>query len=337
MAAPDELPPEQELAEPLMDLTNLTRAVDGSGFVYLNLSCVNKRINPIKCIEAYTHLQKIDLSQNAIKDVAPLKGLQQVLSLNLSTNEIANLKSWEGEGLMPHLRNLNLSNNLLTTLPPLPFPSLVTLNLARNEIATCADWTGHEKLTSLDISENKLTSVAGISNMPALTTLNLAGGLRHGNPTNQLESIEGLAGLEALQELYLARNKFSALQGPWETFPSLRFLSLAENAIEKLVSIAVVGEKPPEHPLTVLRQLPKLRSLEVAGNPFSAPEEVPEGFNLRAEVLVCHWRLESIDGRPVTSEDIDAAKSLNISMQEAERARLKAEKEAAEAAEGEGA
>lgn len=285
-AATEELPPEQELAEPLMDLTNLARTVDGTGFAYLSLSCVNKRINPIKCIETYSHLQKIDLSQNAIKDVAPLKSLQYVLSLNLSSNEIANLKSWEGEGLMPQLRNLDLSNNLLTTLLPLPFPSLCGLNLARNDIATAAEFTGHEKLTSLDLSENKLTSVAGLANMPALTSLNLSGGLRHGNPTNQLESIEGLAGMEALQELNLARNKFVNLQGPWETFPSLRFLSISENAIE--APKAPAGEKPLEHPLNVLRQLPKLRDLEVAGNPFSAPEEPPEGFNLRAEVLICH-------------------------------------------------
>lgn len=330
-AATDELPPEQELAEPLMDLTNLARTVDGTGFAYLALSCVNKRINPIKAIESYTHLQKIDLSQNAIKDVAALKGLQFVLSLNLSSNEIANLKSWEGEGLMPQLRHLDLSNNLLSALVPLPFPALCSLNVAKNEIATCAEWTGHEKLTSLDLSENKLTALAGIANMPSLTSLNLSGGLRQGNPTNQLESIEGLAGLDALQDLNLARNKFSVLEGAWETFPSLRSVNIAQNAIE-----AAATDKPLEHPLNVLRQLPKLRNLEVAGNPFSAPEEPPEGFNIRAEVLVCHWRLESLDGQPVTPDDLEAARLRNISLLEQERVRLKAEADAAAAAEAEG-
>lgn len=333
-AATDELPPEQELAEPLMDLTNLARTVDGTGFAYLSLSCVNKRINPIKCIETYSHLQKIDLSQNAIKDVAPLKNLQFVLSLDLSSNEIVNLKSWEGEGLMPQLRNLDLSNNFLSVLPTIPFPVLSSLNVARNDIATCADFGGHEKLTSLDLSENKLTSVAGIANLPALTSLNLSGGLRKEFPTNQLESIEGLAGMEALEELHLARNKFTNLQAQWETFPSLRFLSISDNAIE--APKAPAGEKPLEHPLNVLRQAPKLRSLEVAGNPFAAPEEPPEGFNLRVEVLVCHWRLESLDGLPVTAEEMEAAKQLNLSMQEQERARLKAEAEKAAEAEAEG-
>lgn len=334
--AAEELPPEQELSEPLMDLTNLARTVDGTGFAYLGLSCVNKRINPIKCIEQYTHLQKIDLSQNAIKDVAPLKGLQTVLSLNLSSNEIANLKSWDGvEGMFPQLRDLNLSNNLLVDLKPLPFPVLTKLNLARNAIATCADFTGHEKITSLDLSENLLTACAGIANMPALISLNVSGGLRKdGSPSNQLQSIEGLAGMEALQELDLARNVFTNLQGAWETFPNLSALNISENAIE--VPVGAAGEKPPDHPLIVLRQLPKLRNLEVAGNPFMAPEEPPEGFNARSEVLICHWRLESLDGQPVTPEDMEAARLLNISKLEQEKARLKAEEEAKAAAETEG-
>merc|ERR1719183_400222 len=284
-------------------------------------------------METYAHVQKIDLSQNAIKDVSPLKNLQFVLSLNLSSNEIPNIKSWDGEGLFPQLRDLDLSGNLLTALVPLAFPALRSVNLARNDIATCAEFTGHEKLTSLDLSENKLTSLAGIANMPALTTLNLSGGIRKENPTNQLESIEGLAGLEALEVLNLARNKFSVLQGAWETFPALRSINVSENLID--APKAPPGEKPLEHPLNVLRQLPKLRDLEVAGNPFTAPEEAPEDFNVRAEVLVCHWRLTSIDGQPVTAEELEAARQLNISMLEQERARLKAEAEAAAAAEAE--
>jgi Leucine-rich repeat (LRR) protein len=319
--------PEQELSEPLMDLTNLARTVDGTSFAYLSLACVNKRINPIKAVESYTHLQKIDLSQNAIKDVAPLKGLNFVLSLNLSSNEIANLKSWiEGEEAatrFPQLRNLDLSGNLISALPPLPFAALRSLKLSCNEITTCAEFTGHEKLTSLDLSDNKLTSLAGIANMPALTSLNVSG--------NQLDSLEGLTGVDALQDLSLARNRFSMLQGPWETFPALHSLNVSENVIE--------APKDPnlqsEHPLNVLRQLPKLRNLQVAGNPCLAPEEPPPDFNARAEVLVCHWRLESLDGEPVTPEELEVARQLNVSMLEQERARLKAEAEAAAAAEGE--
>jgi len=316
--------------------------VDGTGYAYLSLSCVNKRINPIKAIEPYSHLQKIDFSQNAIKDVAPLKGLPFVLSLNLSSNEIITLKSWDAEGQFPQLRDLDLSGNLLTVLVPLTFPQLRTVNLARNQIATTADFTGHEKLTSLDLSENKLVSFAGIANMPALTSLNVSGGInkKTEEPTNQIQSLEGLAGVDALEKLNLARNAFSVLTGAWETFPALISLNLAENLID--VPKAGAGEKPLEHPLCALRQLAKLRDLSVAGNTFAMPEEPAEGEpvgeipNVRPEVIVCHWRLKTIDGQPVTDEELETARLLNISMLEQERARLKAEADAAAAAEAEG-
>lgn len=314
-------PPEQELAEPLMDLTNLGRTVDGVGFAYLSLSCVNKRINPIKSIEGYSHLQKIDLSQNVIKDVAPLKGLQFVLSLNLSSNEISSIRTWE-EGSLPHLMHLDLSNNAITALLPMPFPALRTASFARNDISTCVDFTGHEKLISLDLSENRLTSLAGLANLPAVTELSLAGGLKNGNPTNQLESIEGLAGVEALKELNLARNKFSIVPNAWEGFANLESLDISENSIED------PREKPLEHPLDVLRQLPKLRKLSAQGNPFAEPEEPPEDFNVRAEILRSHWRLENINGTPVSDDDKEAARLLNLKRLEEDRARKKAEEEA---------
>jgi Leucine-rich repeat (LRR) protein len=324
MSGEDAPPPEQDLAEPLMDLTNLGRTVDGSGFAYRALSCVNKRINPIKCIEAYTHLQKIDLSQNAIKDVSPLKGLPFVLTLNLASNEINSIKTWE-EGSFANLTDLVLDDNALTALMPMPFPALRRASFARNDISTCAEFTGHEKLTSLDLSKNKLTSAAGIANMPALLELNLAGGLKNENPTNQLESIEGLAGIEALQKLDLSQNKFSIPPSTWEGLTNLESLDISRNCIERRPD----PEKPPEHPLKVLRQLPKLRTLQVEGNPFTQPEEDdPEDYNMRSEILLCHWRLETLDGLPVSDDDKEAARLLNLKRLEEERARKKAEEEA---------
>lgn len=160
------------------------------------------------------------------------------------------------------------------------------------------------------------------------------------------------------------RNKLSTLQGValGEMFPNLHTLGIADNAISPLPTTP--GEKPPDHALCVLRQLPKLRHLEVARNPATLPpappspeaeagtEEGGEGaeaatppppppppsppvdFNPRPEVIICHWRLESIDGQPVTPEEVEAARQLHLSNLEQERARLKAAADAAAAAEG---
>lgn len=300
---------EEELAEPLMDFSNIGRTVDGAGFAYRSLSCVGKRIGGIKAIQAYSHLHHVDLSKNKIKDVTPLKALQFVLQLNLAENLVPNLKAWESEEApaFPHLVHLDLTGNALTALPPLPFRSLRTASFARNEIATCQAFGGHEKLETLDLSQNAITSLAGITALPAMTRLDVS--------ANQLVDINGLAEVPVLADLSLAKNKLEALEGPWQDLAALESLNLSG------CLLAV------PKPLEVLRQLPKLRNLEVAENPFV---ETLEGA-VRVEVLVCHWRLANIDGEPVTEEELEQAKELNVTRLAEEQARLKA---AAGAADG---
>merc|ERR1711972_127036 len=125
--------------------------------------------------------------------------------------------------------------------------------------------------------------------------------------------------IDAVENLNLARNKFATLVLPAETFGNLKSLDISENFIE--------NPNPVEHPLNMLRHLPKLRTLDVKGNPFTQPEEPPEGFNSRAEILVSHWRLETVDGEAVTDEDREAAKQLNLRLLEEERARKQAAEE----------
>merc|ERR1719265_539740 len=169
-------------------------------------------------MEGYTCLQNVNLSQNAIKDVTPLKGLTFMLSLNLASNEITNIKSlFPEEGGLQQLQMLDLSSNLFTALPALPLPALKRASFAKNEITTCQDFTGHETLVSLDLSDNKLSTVGGIANMPLLTSLNVGG--------NEISELTGLAEVPLLEEFNLARNRFEGpLEGPWQELVQLRSL-----------------------------------------------------------------------------------------------------------------
>jgi len=303
---------EQILSEPLMDLSNLGRAVDGSGFVFRSVVCVGKRIGPIKAIEGYTLMQDVDLSENLIKDVASLKGLQFLLRLNLSSNAIVSLKGWESdEPTFPNLTHLDLRSNQLDKLSPMPFKRLVSVCLAKNEIASIQDFGGHETLESLDLSENKLSSLSGLGSLPALKVLNVS--------SNELLDINGLSEVPVLEDLNLAGNKFQSWEGSWQALAALRSLDLSSNQLES------------EKPLEVLRHLPLLRSLKVAGNPFA--EALPKGTAAaHVTVLGAHWRLESIDGVPVLEEHLETAKGLNVQRILDERAQAKAEAEAAAAA-----
>lgn len=294
------------LTESHLDLSNLGRTVDGSGFAYLAASCVSKHIGLIKAIEGYSHLQVLDFSDNLIKDVAPLKGLGLLVKLHLAKNSIANLKGWESEEpIFTNLIDLDLSDNQLTQLAPLPLQSLASLRLARNEIASI-ELGGHEKLSTLDLSQNKLTSLTGLGALPSLTSLNASG--------NELADLNGINEAPSLEELRVAENRLQSCEGPWAELPSLRLLDISKCLLES------------ETPLEALRQLPLLRNLQVAGNPFA---ETPASAMILA--LVCHWHLEIIDDVKVTEEHLEQAKEMNQQRILEERARLKEEAAKAEA------
>lgn len=315
-----ELPP-QTLSEPLMELSGLGRTVDGTGYVYQEVACAGKRINMIKAIEAYVHVQLLDFSANLIKDIAPLRGLQYLVRLNLSQNAIVSLKGLEkvgeegeeGEPPLPHLQHLDLSGNALTALAPLKLQALRTLSLARNQITSCQDFTGHERLEALDLSGNQLQSLAGVAGMPALAKLGVA--------SNQLSSIEGLTEVPALKELDLSANKLKGLEGPWQDFPELSSLDLSANELQAIQSFEA------------LRQLPKLRSLDARENPCVL-EAAEAGPPVLAQLLVCHWRLSTVNGAAVADGDLERARELNVSRMLEERERIKAEQDAATAGEG---
>lgn len=287
------------LTEAILDLSNLGRTVDGSGFAFLGASCIGKRLGPIKIMEGYTFLQTLDFSDNMIKDIAPLKGLSLLVKLNLAKNAIVNLKGWESEeAIFPNLVELNLSDNQLTVLHAMPYQALSSLSVARNEIAAC-ELGGHEKIQTLDVSSNKLPSLTGLGALPSLRMLNAS--------NNEIADLNGINEAPALEELELGHNKLQGLEGPWTELQTLRNLDLSNCLLEA------------EKPLEVLRQLPILRKLKVSGNPFT------EAGNTTVRVLICHWRLESVDDVSITQEHLEEAKALNQQRVLEERERLKEE------------
>lgn len=300
------------LSEELMDLSKIEKTIDGSGFAYTQMDCVGKRVGVIKVIEDYAHLRQVNMSKNQIKDASPLSKVPYILSLNLSQNQIKTIEGWE-EGSLAALLYLNLSENALTAMPALAMPALKKVNLARNEIATCEAFAaGHEGIEELDLSSNSLENLAGVGNMPNLKSLSLA--------KNKISSIEGMAGLPELKSLDLSGNALEDLAGPWVEIPNLGSVNLSGNLL--------ATAKPFEH----LRALGKLRSLSVSDecgtgdikkNPVATEAE-----QVRLEMLICHWRLDIIDGKDVSDEERTNAQALNEQRMEEEA------RKAAEAAEG---
>jgi Leucine-rich repeat (LRR) protein len=133
-------------------------------------------------------LTKLDLSENAIRTIAPsaFAQIESLTYLKLSHNKIQQITSDTFKGLKK-LQRLELDNN---------------------KVKRVADnaWIALEALTSLDLSENQLTSVKSFAiPLPKLTVLSLAG--------NQIPNVSALSPLKesaALRQLTTTGNPLNS-------------------------------------------------------------------------------------------------------------------------------
>jgi len=306
-----------------MNLSRVGKTIDGESFAYLQLDSIGKKLGNVAILERFEHLQEINLSDNCIADVSPIGSLMYVLKLTLARNRIKSVEPWT-EKQLPHLLHLDLSGNLLESLPRLHLPALRTANFARNRINTCGPYGGHPRLESLIISENALLDLEGLRDSPMLENLDVSQNSvpavvpedeeTQPEPARGVHSINGLKALPALKCLNLSKNIFETLEGQWSEMPMLQRLVVVENAIA-----AVAGLQP-------IRDIKGLKELEITGN------KLEDEGNVRIESLICNPGLASVNVEPITEEERDEAKTTNEARiqaaAEAEAARLAEEAEA---------
>lgn len=176
-----------------MELSNILKTIDGTAFAYSQLDCIGKNIDSITVLENYVHLQKINLSNNVIMRLDPLKFIPYLLLVNLSSNKVRSIEPLEG--FLQYLISFNLSKNMLTKLTPLTMPDLKKVNLSGNQIAVCEEFGGHPTIEVLDMSDNLLEDLSGMQNMPSLVTLSVA--------RNQIKSLKSRPNEEFTPEPFL--------------------------------------------------------------------------------------------------------------------------------------
>lgn len=160
-------------------------------------------------------LESLSLHECRFKELN-LEGASSLSSLNLAFNQLQAVdKTWFAP--LVNLRQLNLSHNLLTTLPAgltENLKALDTLDLSHNHFPKLSThWFSEgSPLQHLNVSDNKLEHVAASSteastlfggHLTALRTLDFS--------KNQLHSVPGLEKLEKLKWLWLNQNRLTTL------------------------------------------------------------------------------------------------------------------------------
>ena len=183
-------------------------------------------------LENCPNVALIDLSGNAIADVAPLAGLGALQSLDLAGNRIESLEPLAG------LENLQY------------------LKLDGNQVADLAPLAKLERLAALYLPDNLVTDLAPLSGLKSLTSLDAAG--------NGVTDAGPLAGCERLSAVTLSRNGLSDV-APLAKLTELRFLILRENEIADLAPLAAAATADAAGP----RSFAPYLQLYLEGNPLS--------------------------------------------------------------------
>ena len=187
-----------------------------------------------------------------------ITGLVNLKDLDLSNNLISRLSALAFSKLFK-LEKLNLSNNQIRSLPATLFSDLVELedlNLNNNEIGSlpATVFNNLSELETLDVSHNKIRSLAAtvFSNLSQLEELNIS--------HNQIRSLSAslFNNLSALKELGISDNQIASL--PTDVFSSLtnlEYLWLHNNNLTSVTANAFAN-------------LTNLKGLALDGNEVAA-------------------------------------------------------------------
>ncbi|BDR53518.1 hypothetical protein KIM372_14250 [Bombiscardovia nodaiensis] len=215
----------------LPDLTNLeaySNLITNAGQLnnpnLLVLYLSNNKLSSVTSItwNSLTKLQELSLGNNQITDLSLVTGLPSLISLDASNNLITN----PGQLNNPNLLILYLAGNKLSSIASISWnrlTKLVKLNLETNQITDLSPVTGLPVLNEFYAGNNLITNPGQLNN-PNLGKLNLS--------NNKLSSVAGITwnNLTNLGELWLNRNQITDLS-PVTGVPFLADLYAQDNLI----------------------------------------------------------------------------------------------------------
>lgn len=210
-----------------------------AGITHLDASGWN--ISSLNGIERLYRLEVLNVADNKVEDLAPLKDLNNLIDLNLRNNGITNLELVNISALSGlSLRRLNLRHNViryengkqirLSDIEPLSdFTALVYLSLRDNHIADISPLARLINLQTLDIRENRISDIKSLEDLTSLRSLNLRG--------NDIEDFSPISALVNLNYLNIHSNSKADSLGVLKNLIRLQTLIMANVPLGNQISV----------------------------------------------------------------------------------------------------
>jgi protein NUD1 len=173
-------------------------------------------------------LRHLRISHNCLTDLAAWGHLSNLQYIDVSNNELESLSAFK---YLIHLRGLRADNNQIKSLEGISqLDGLLTLRMRGNLVETL-DFSGAklQRLTDLDLRNNKLTTVQNLEQLRSLSTVDL-----EENKLTQF-SLSDPALLWSLKYLRLSGNNLESIDV--SRFPNLRLLYLDRNRLGKVTGL----------------------------------------------------------------------------------------------------
>src|SRR5699024_10009175 len=189
-------------------------------------------IESLEGIDALPELRELNLEDNYVKSVAPLKKLTKLETLSLRNNEITDLEAIDfDEILFLNIRDLSLRHNVkrdeegkgtgLADISMLgQMVSLRKLELRDNHIENLEPLSNLRRLTELELRENKFKDIEALETLTRLKELKLR--------DNKIESLEPIRYLSRLTYLNIHSDTDITSVEPISKLVNLETLSMRE-------------------------------------------------------------------------------------------------------------
>ncbi len=226
-----------------------------------SLEAVGSGIRNLIGLEFATNLTKLHLGLNEISDLVSLKGLTNLIELDLHRNkkisDISPLKN------LTSLRHLSLRGNTISDMSPLKdLATLTFLHIGYNNISDLSPLKDLTTLTFLNLDDNRISDLSPLKDLPNLTELHL--------DDNNISDMTPLKDLTTLTFLNINDNRISDLS-PLTNLTNLTSINLHGNGIADI---------------SLLKDLINLRVLRLHENQLSDLSPLKDLTNLR--VLMLH-------------------------------------------------